>query len=129
MASHFPHHYDVKLVVGNGSAVLTGGSRPAIVGGPPPEFDGRAEWWSPEHLLLSSVGLCLMTTFKALASRSGLAVAGYESRIEGVLDKRQRGSRSPRSESPWSCKLRKPIVLERNSCYRAPSVTASSATP
>jgi hypothetical protein len=57
MASPFPHHYDVKLVVGNGSAILTGRSRPAIVGGPPPEFDGRAEWWSPEHLLLSSGGV------------------------------------------------------------------------
>ena len=91
MASPFPHHYDVKLVAGNASAVLSGGSRPDIVGGPPPEFDGKAEWWSPEHLLLSSVGLCLMTTFQAVASKSGLAVAGYESRVEGVLDKTPTG--------------------------------------
>jgi organic hydroperoxide reductase OsmC/OhrA len=91
MASPFPHHYDVRLSGGDGPAILAGGSRPEIVGGPPPEFDGREGWWSPEHLLLSSVGLCLMTTFQALARRAGLAVAGYESHVEGVLDKTAAG--------------------------------------
>lgn len=91
MASPFPHHYDVRLFAGNGSAILAGGRRPDIVGGPPPEFDGSDQWWSPEHLLLSSVALCLMTTFQTFSARAGLHVAGYESRVEGVLDKTAAG--------------------------------------
>src|SRR5205814_3587713 len=87
MASPFPHHYDVHLFAGNEGAILAAANRPDIVGGPPPEFDGKQEWWSPEHLLLSSVALCLMTTFQAFARRARLHVAGYESRVEGVLDK------------------------------------------
>lgn len=91
MASPFPHHYDVTLSGSNGTAILGGGARPDIVGGPPPEFDGSARSWSPEHLLLSAVGLCLMTTFQAFAARADLPVAGYESRVEGVLDKTSAG--------------------------------------
>jgi organic hydroperoxide reductase OsmC/OhrA len=91
MASPFPHHYDVHLFAGNEGAILAAANRPEIVGGAPPEFDGRAEWWSPEHLLLSSVALCLMTTFQAFAERARLHVAGYESRVEGVLDKTPAG--------------------------------------
>jgi organic hydroperoxide reductase OsmC/OhrA len=91
MPSPLPHHYDVRVLAENGSARLVGGRRPDIVGGPPPEFDGRDEWWSPEHLLLSAVGLCLMTTFQSFAARAALPVAGYESRVEGVLDKTAAG--------------------------------------
>jgi organic hydroperoxide reductase OsmC/OhrA len=91
MASPFPHHYDVRLLAGSDHAVLAGGNRPEIAGGPPPQFDGSDRWWSPEHLLLSSVGLCLMTTFQALARRASLHVLGYDSRVEGVLDKTAAG--------------------------------------
>jgi organic hydroperoxide reductase OsmC/OhrA len=91
MASPFPHHYDVQVSSGTAGAILAGGRRPPIVGGAPPEFDGRAEWWSPEHLLLSAAALCLMTTFQAFAARAGLSVEGYESRVDGVLDKTPAG--------------------------------------
>jgi len=91
MASPFPHHYDVQVSSGSAGAILAGGRRPEIVGGPPPEFDGRPEWWSPEHLLLSAAGLCLMTTFQAFAARAGLRLEGYESRVDGVLDKTAAG--------------------------------------
>ena len=91
MASPFPHRYDVRLYGGSSGAILAADHRPEIVGGAPPEFDGRAEWWSPEHLLLSSVALCLMTTFQAFARKSRLDVVSYESRVEGVLDKQTAG--------------------------------------
>lgn len=91
MASPFPHHYDVRLHAASNGAILVSDHRPEIVGGAPPEFDGRPEWWSPEHLLLSSVALCLMTTFQAFAHKARLQVAGYESRVEGVLDKEAAG--------------------------------------
>ena len=91
MPSPFPHRYDVRVRAADGSARLAGGRRPDIVGGPPPEFDGSDQWWSPEHLLLSAVGLCLMTTFQSFAARAALPVTGYESRVEGVLDKTPAG--------------------------------------
>ena len=88
MATQFPHRYDVALHwEGRGAAALSAGPRPVIEGGAPPEFDGRAAWWSPEHLLLSSLSLCLMTTFQAVAEKARLAVEHYDSRAEAVLDR------------------------------------------
>ena len=65
--------------------------RPEFRGGPPVEFGGRDDWWSPEHLLLSAAGLCLKTTFEAFASRARLTVLAYSSRVEGTLDKTPQG--------------------------------------
>jgi organic hydroperoxide reductase OsmC/OhrA len=62
-----------------------------LVGGPPPEFDGEPTSWSPEHLLLSAANLCLMTTYMALAKKSGLETGRYQSRVEGVLEKTKEG--------------------------------------
>jgi len=88
MATEFPHRYDVALAwEGHGGAALTAGPRPMIEGGAPPEFDGKDTWWSPEHLLLSSLSLCLMTTFQAVAGKARLPVEHYDSRAEGVLDR------------------------------------------
>jgi len=88
MAAPFPHHYHVDLSwPGQGGATLAADGRHPIEGGAPPEFDGRASWWSPEHLLLSSLSLCLMTTFESLARKARLAVLGYSCRAEGTLDK------------------------------------------
>ncbi len=88
----FPHHYEVTLeALAAGAATLAAPPRPAVVGGAPETFGGRDDWWSPEHLLLASLGLCLKTTFDALSARQQLAVSGYESRVHGVLDKTPAG--------------------------------------
>jgi organic hydroperoxide reductase OsmC/OhrA len=88
----FPHHYQATLNWEGGSrGALSSGSRPVLVGGPPPEFDGEPGWWSPEHLLLSAANLCLMTTYMALARKVGLEIASYRSQAEGVLDKTKEG--------------------------------------
>jgi organic hydroperoxide reductase OsmC/OhrA len=84
----FPHVYEAALDwPGVGPAVSTAGPRPALLTGPPPEFGGEEEWWSPEHLLLSAVNLCLMATFGALSRARGLRVQWYRSRARGVLSK------------------------------------------
>ena len=89
MATQFPHHYNVALAWEGGpaGASLTAGPRPVIEGGAPPEFDGKDVWWSPEHLLLSSLALCLMTTFQAVSEKARLPIQHYDSRAEAVLDK------------------------------------------
>jgi organic hydroperoxide reductase OsmC/OhrA len=73
--------------------LATAPPRPPIAAGPPPEFDGRNDVWSPEHLLLSALNLCQMTTFLALAARARLEVVSYRSSASGVLDKTAEGLR------------------------------------
>jgi len=92
MTASFPHRYEVNLAwESERRGLLTAPPRPALMGGPPPEFDGTPDGWSPEHLLLASVNLCQMTTFLAIASRAHLEVRGYSSRAEGILDKSEAG--------------------------------------
>jgi organic hydroperoxide reductase OsmC/OhrA len=89
MSSPTPHRYRVSLAREGEHAVLSGGVKPPIIGGPPPEFGGSPAWWSPEHLLLSAVSLCFMATFRAVAR--GLSLETFESEVEGVLDRTPAG--------------------------------------
>lgn len=84
----FPHHYQTWLVRTLSSrARLEAPPRPIISGGPPPEFDGDATAWSAEHLLLSSIGLCVLTTFEAFAARARVVVLAWEARVGGIVDR------------------------------------------
>jgi organic hydroperoxide reductase OsmC/OhrA len=92
MTTTFPHRYEVTLSwAGQGGATLQAPARPSIEAGAPPEFGGRDSWWSPEHLLLSSLSLCLMTTFEALARKARLSVLGYACHGEATLDRAETG--------------------------------------
>lgn len=71
----------------NSPATLTAPPRTALAGGPPPEFGGQDEWWTPEHLLLSAASLCLWTTFRAMAAKTRLRVQRYECRATVTADK------------------------------------------
>lgn len=87
----FPHHYEVRLEgVGAGARLLAPPS-PELIGGAPATFGGRDDWWNPEHLLLASLGLCLKTTFDALAAKAALDVADYRSQARATLDKSAQG--------------------------------------
>jgi organic hydroperoxide reductase OsmC/OhrA len=87
----FPHVYDVTVSGAGDAAMISATPRPDIEGGAPDTFGGRADWWSPEHLLLASLGLCLKTTFDSFAAREGLRVHGYASRVQAMLDKGREG--------------------------------------
>jgi organic hydroperoxide reductase OsmC/OhrA len=71
--------------------MLYAAAAPPIAGGAPPEFDGRDTWWSPEQLLLSSLSLCLMTTFEAIAAKARLRMLRYTCRAEATLDRTDAG--------------------------------------
>lgn len=88
MSANFPHHYK-SLIHWNGDTTcsLEAPPRAKITGGAPPEFDGSDSVWSPEHLLLSSVGLCLMLTFKTIAKKSKLDFKNYTSECTGTVDR------------------------------------------
>lgn len=54
----------------------------------PPQFPGGVEGiWSPEHLFISSVSSCFMTTFLAIAEYSKLTFENLEVKAVGELDK------------------------------------------
>jgi organic hydroperoxide reductase OsmC/OhrA len=90
----FPHRYDVSLQrFAPSRAKIAAPPRVTLVGGPPPEFRGDAEDWSPEHLLCSALGLCLFTTFEALAARAGIELYDWRCDVAGVLDKTAQGLR------------------------------------
>lgn len=92
-----PHRHEVSVYWSPEAAGrLEAGARSTIVGGPTPEFGGREDWWSAQHLLLGSVGLCVLATFQALADRQRLKVGPCEALVEGMLDKTPEGLRFTR---------------------------------
>lgn len=66
-------------------------NRPVMYGAPSPELDGDAHAWSPEHMLLSSLGLCMLTTFEAFAARDGIAVRAWDARAHGTVERTPEG--------------------------------------
>lgn len=54
----------------------------------PPDFDGGVEGiWSPEHLFVSSVSSCFMTTFVAIAEYSKLSFENLQVKATAELGK------------------------------------------
>jgi len=51
----------------------------------PPEFQGRDDRWTPEHLYVGSVASCFMLTFLALAEHSKLELASLGVAAKGKL--------------------------------------------
>jgi len=92
MPTPFPHVYVSELEPKDSAAsVLRAPPRPELIGGNPPEFDGNAEFWSPEHLLLSALQVCFRGTFNALAGKAGVAPKSYRTRAEARLEKTEAG--------------------------------------
>ena len=70
-----------------GSVSVNSKGLPEIASGPPPEFDGPGDVWSPETLLCASVADCFVLSFRALARASGLEWSDLACRVEGVLER------------------------------------------
>ena len=66
--------------------VISSAGKPDMQVATPPEFKGHEGIWLPEDLFVSSVNICVMSTFLAFAERAGLAFTGYESEAEGTLE-------------------------------------------
>jgi len=79
----FPHRYAVSLE----DRRLVASPRAPIAIGPPPQFGGTDQVWSPEELLVGATLECLWTTFEAYARHDGLEVAAWRGDGVGVLDK------------------------------------------
>lgn len=88
----FPHRYSATVSRTFASrARVQAPPRPPLHGGPSSEFDGDAASWSPEHLLLSSLGLCMLTTFEAFAARDGIEVRVWNATMDGTVERSPEG--------------------------------------
>ena len=72
----------------NGTALSEG--LPSVDVATPPEFGGPEGRWSPEHLLVSSVASCIMTTFLAIAEASKFDFESYSSNAVGTIERIER---------------------------------------
>ena len=87
MPAPFPHRYSASLCRTFASrARIEAPPRPALHGGPSPELDGDVDAWSPEHMLLSSLGLCLLSTFEVFAARDGIELLSWHAEINGTVE-------------------------------------------
>lgn len=64
--------------------VMSAPGKPEVEVACPPEFGGEAGHWSPEDLFVSSVNVCLMTTFISIAERERIEFISYESGASGL---------------------------------------------
>jgi organic hydroperoxide reductase OsmC/OhrA len=83
------HYYSTKVKWIEGRlGEMTNKSFPAVKVATPPEFkNGIPDTWSPEHLFVSSVNICIMTTFLAIAENSKLEFESFVSEAKGKLEK------------------------------------------
>ncbi len=86
-----PHIYQVSLSQSDHLVKTDGENAPSIFGGAPPQFGGSPDNWSPELLLMASIGQCLFLTLVSIARASRFAFQSYESRINGKLEKTSHG--------------------------------------
>ncbi len=92
MASPFPHQYSATISRTFASrARVEAPPRPSLHGGPSSELEGDVSSWSPEHLVLSSLGLCMLTTFAALAARDANEVLRCAALARGTVDRTPEG--------------------------------------
>jgi organic hydroperoxide reductase OsmC/OhrA len=68
------------------SGKATAAGLPDLQVSSPPEFRGEPGAWTPEHLFVSAIETCTMTTFVALAERAGLELLDYSSDARGRLE-------------------------------------------
>lgn len=77
--------------IGEKDLTLKGGKLPVIGAGAPPEFKGREQNWSPEHLLVAAVNSCYALTLLAIAEFSKISVVSFASTAKGKLEKLAEG--------------------------------------
>jgi organic hydroperoxide reductase OsmC/OhrA len=95
----FPHRYQVNIAAKpEGAFRLSSEGLPEIASMPPPEFDGPGGYWSPETLLLASLGDCTMLTFRAIAKASRFEWRELSADVRGLLERIDGNSRFTRIE-------------------------------
>jgi len=88
----FPHRYSASISRTFASrARIEAPPRVSLHGGPSSEFHGDVSSWSPEHLMLSSLGLCMLTTFEAFCARDGIELVSWNATANGQVERTPEG--------------------------------------
>jgi organic hydroperoxide reductase OsmC/OhrA len=59
----------------------------------PPEFQGQAGVWTPEHLFVAAVASCYVSTFSGMCLASKFEFHTLDLEVEGILGKEEGGWR------------------------------------
>lgn len=79
------------------NGVVTGHDvQPPINFSAPPEFQGEAGIWTPEHFFTAAVATCFINTFTAIATFSKFNAAALEVSVDGQIEKLEGGYRFTR---------------------------------
>jgi organic hydroperoxide reductase OsmC/OhrA len=84
MLASLPHRYTATLRRTYGSRARIEGLRPPLATGTSPEIDANDA--SPEHMLLSCLGLGLLSTFERFAAREGIELLSWNSKTSGLVE-------------------------------------------
>jgi organic hydroperoxide reductase OsmC/OhrA len=83
----YPHRYQVRASAGpSGDVTVASPGLTPLASGPPPQFGGRGDQWSPETLLVAAIVDCFILTFRAVARAAKLDWQSLDAAIEGTLD-------------------------------------------
>jgi organic hydroperoxide reductase OsmC/OhrA len=92
MPAPFPHVYHASVSRTFASrGRVDAPPRPYLECGPSRQLDGDVAAWSPEHLVLSSLGMCMLTTFEAFAARDGIDLISWNAHTRGTVDRTPEG--------------------------------------
>ena len=70
--------------------------QPSINFSAPPEFQGEAGVWTPEHFFTTAVATCFVNTFQAIATFSKFSAVALDVSVEGRVEKGEGGYRFTR---------------------------------
>ena len=93
MNTEYRYTVDAKWLERRRGQVSVDPHAPVVTFAAPPEFQGDAGCWTPEHFFVASIASCFVNTFKALAEFSKFEFLELQVSAEGVLEKVEGGFR------------------------------------
>jgi peroxiredoxin-like protein len=96
MSATYSYRGQARWTTGRNGVAEAVPQSPPVHFSAPPEFQGDAGRWTPEHFLLASVAACFITTFRAIAELSKFDAEGLEVAVEGWVEKAENGLRFTR---------------------------------
>jgi len=86
-----PHHYHIQASCASSENItVEAEGKPSLITGPPKEFGGTGDEWSPEDLLVAAVADCFILSFKAISKATRFDWVSISCDTEGTLDKLDR---------------------------------------
>jgi peroxiredoxin-like protein len=85
MEAHHEYRIDILVTGPRKGVVHAAKISPSLSFSAPPEFQGEAGYWTPEHFLVASVGTCFASTFSGIAEKSKFQYVSFHMESEGEL--------------------------------------------